>query len=102
MKLTGLKPLYISIKRNNLTYGIFKYQVNKVSFEIFFDISTIPYQLGFIQRQSTFQLWIEIKNGFEVTPYIDENSYKNLINLKSASNLNGNLNCSKELEHYAS
>ena len=23
-------------------------------------------------------------------------------NLKSASNLNGNLNCSKELEHYAS
>ena len=27
---------------------------------------------------------------------------KILINLKSASNLNGNLNCSKELEHYAS
>jgi ribosomal protein L9 len=24
------------------------------------------------------------------------------ISLKSASNLNGNLNCSKELEHYAS
>ena len=29
-------------------------------------------------------------------------SYQILINLKSASNLNGNLNCSKELEHYAS
>ena len=26
----------------------------------------------------------------------------NYLNLKSASNLNGNLNCSKELEHYAS
>ena len=25
-----------------------------------------------------------------------------LLDLKSASNLNGNLNCSKELEHYAS
>ena len=25
-----------------------------------------------------------------------------IIDLKSASNLNGNLNCSKELEHYAS
>ena len=24
------------------------------------------------------------------------------LNLKSASNLNGNLNCSKELEHYSS
>ncbi len=27
---------------------------------------------------------------------------KDLDTLKSASNLNGNLNCSKELEHYAS
>ena len=27
---------------------------------------------------------------------------KFIYNLKSASNLNGNLNCSKELEHYAS
>ena len=27
---------------------------------------------------------------------------KELVFLKSASNLNGNLNCSKELEHYAS
>ena len=27
---------------------------------------------------------------------------KTFIILKSASNLNGNLNCSKELEHYAS
>ena len=25
-----------------------------------------------------------------------------IVTLKSASNLNGNLNCSKELEHYAS
>ena len=29
-------------------------------------------------------------------------SIQDLFNLKSASNLNGNLNCSKELEHYAS
>lgn len=28
--------------------------------------------------------------------------YKFAMFLKSASNLNGNLNCSKELEHYAS
>ena len=28
--------------------------------------------------------------------------FKNMYYLKSASNLNGNLNCSKELEHYAS
>ena len=33
--------------------------------------------------------------------FCDDESYF-LFNLKSASNLNGNLNCSKELEHYAS
>ena len=34
--------------------------------------------------------------------FFKKGSVKILINLKSASNLNGNLNCSKELEHYAS
>ena len=33
--------------------------------------------------------------------FLSHGKYKE-INLKSASNLNGNLNCSKELEHYAS
>ena len=28
--------------------------------------------------------------------------WEDIFSLKSASNLNGNLNCSKELEHYAS
>ena len=37
----------------------------------------------------------------QTQPSQDENGYY-LIDLKSASNLNGNLNCSKELEHYAS
>ena len=33
---------------------------------------------------------------------LNTTKWKFLYNLKSASNLNGNLNCSKELEHYAS
>ena len=32
----------------------------------------------------------------------EEHKLDFIINLKSASNLNGNLNCSKELEHYSS
>ena len=32
----------------------------------------------------------------------DNYGLKTRYDLKSASNLNGNLNCSKELEHYAS
>ena len=34
--------------------------------------------------------------------YLNTEMNGNFIFLKSASNLNGNLNCSKELEHYAS
>lgn len=34
--------------------------------------------------------------------FVSAFSYYFYYNLKSASNLNGNLNCSKELEHYAS
>ena len=39
---------------------------------------------------------------FRSHPLVRVDSGKYLIYLKSASNLNGNLNCSKELEHYAS
>lgn len=81
MKLTGLKPLFKSIKQSDLTYGTFKYQVNNVSFEIFFDISIIPFQLGFIQRKSTFQLWLDVKSGFEINPIIDTIDYKSLVKI---------------------
>ena len=33
---------------------------------------------------------------------MEETNIPDQLTLKSASNLNGNLNCSKELEHYAS
>ena len=36
------------------------------------------------------------------TKEIINQNISSIDNLKSASNLNGNLNCSKELEHYAS
>lgn len=43
---------------------------------------------------------------FPIVSNVDNNSLSKfivlIIILKSASNLNGNLNCSKELEHYAS
>ena len=44
------------------------------------------------------------KSLFDLLSHMEEVSFSKgeLIILKSASNLNGNLNCSKELEHYAS
>ena len=46
---------------------------------------------GSIKRISSFFIYM----GFKSVDWIK-------VILKSASNLNGNLNCSKELEHYAS
>ena len=48
--------------------------------------------------QSFFFLWV-----FSLIPlFIVDLLFFLFLDLKSASNLNGNLNCSKELEHYAS
>ena len=45
-------------------------------------------------------------NRFEgnrmASSFVNGDAGTGVLNLKSASNLNGNLNCSKELEHYAS
>ena len=48
--------------------------------------------------------WVKKKEGnSKKDPRVkNRKSPKKVYNLKSASNLNGNLNCSKELEHYAS
>ena len=43
------------------------------------------------------QVLSDFNNGQDFLEYMDT-----MITLKSASNLSGNLNCSKELEHYAS
>ena len=56
---------------------------------------TLPYVVANAPGGSV----IELSIGDETTVTIPETI---LIDLKSASNLNGNLNCSKELEHYAS
>ena len=41
-------------------------------------------------------------DGKDKLRYVVGKYANSVYNLKSASNLNGNLNCSKELEHYAS
>ena len=42
------------------------------------------------------------KDSFDFVYNAEDDYYDLVVDLKSASNLNGNLNCSKELEHYSS
>ena len=53
------------------------------------------------QKIGSFQLVHEL-NGDGVELDMGGLGKREMFDLKSASNLNGNLNCSKELEHYAS
>ncbi len=53
--------------------------------------------VGFLRLQ-----WLKYKNYRENRNLIAKILSYCEKNLKSASNLNGNLNCSKELEHYSS
>ena len=49
-------------------------------------------------EQMAWMLFLKVYDEKENDWELDDDDY----NLKSASNLNDNLNCSKELEHYAS
>ena len=90
------------LKKKDLQNGVLSYRRHKTDQQLF------------IKWEKPMQKIVDKYNTIEspyLLPIIKNNGkdprreYKNashLINLKSASNLNGNLNCSKELEHYAS
>lgn len=82
MTLTGLVPLYQSIRHNNLTYALFDFKKNGITFHVMFDIEAKPcYKLIIIAQGSKFELQVEVKPGFIVNPYIDAKKYKQLIQL---------------------
>ena len=61
---------------------------------------TKEYQSAIDQTSNSIKQWVGSKDY--ATNATVSSDVTQLSNLKSASNLNGNLNCSKELEHYAS
>jgi hypothetical protein len=85
MFLSGLRILYAELKKNDNTYCIFKFQKNKIDFDIFYDIAKNPFQLGFLVLKNDFQLWINIEKGFNLNPKLDPDDFfklAKLLNLK--------------------
>ena len=82
--------------------------------KILFILPCVPYPLTAGGNQAFFNMVEYIRHKMSVSLLLSpENKEMNDVEslralwtnvdfLKSASNLNGNLNCSKELEHYAS
>lgn len=79
LTLTGLKPLYYSIKQNKYTYALFDFHKNGVEFHIFFDIEPSPFRLGFIAKGTNFDFWVDVLPGFKVDPFIPK--FKELIKI---------------------
>lgn len=103
MKLNGIIPLYKKLKSTNKTYGIFKYTKNKIDFDIFFDIGTNPFKIGFLVLNDDFQLWINIKNGFIINPFLAKNDLNKLVEILNLKyNPNNKFSTKKFFEEFNS
>lgn len=90
LELSGLRPLYKSIRQNNETYAFFYFKKNGVTFHVFFDIDTTPkkknFSLGFMVPGTQFDLWIDVIQGFRINAYIDKfDELREILNLKDNS-----------------
>ncbi len=69
MKL-NLKALYRDILNNQLTHDTFEYVNNRIRFDVFFDIGTVPFKLVFIKQRSDLFLILKVKKGFELETFL--------------------------------
>ena len=73
MKLTGLLPLYKSMRSQGIERTKFRYQHNHLLFDCFFFIDTVPEPfelvLGCIGHD--FAIYVKVLKGFEIRTYIE-------------------------------
>jgi hypothetical protein len=50
-------------------------------FSCFFDFGLERYQIGFHAQKSKFNFWIEVHSGFYIKPYIDNDKFKELMDI---------------------
>ncbi|MCM3654151.1 DUF6037 family protein [Metabacillus litoralis] len=81
MILTNLKQLFKDIKKNGLTYDVFDFTKNNVSFNILFDINPKPYKLIILKKRSSLFIKLDVNYGFVINPHLSINDYKTLISM---------------------
>ncbi|WP_272525270.1 DUF6037 family protein [Providencia sp. PROV196] len=79
MKLEGLRQLCRDMRKNNVTKTQFEFKINQVTFDVAFFINKSPYQLLFGAKNHKCSFFVNVKNGFEISPIITPSSaYKDL------------------------
>ena len=78
MKLDGLKLIYKGIKAQGIERYRFRYQYNKVTFEVFFFIDETPFKLLFGVLGGSFAFELIVERGFRINPELPKQKYYEL------------------------
>ena len=74
MKLTGLIPLYRSMRQQNIGRYKFRYELNHLTFDCLFFIDIEPFELVMGCLGHNFAIFKEIHQSFEVEPFVEPKS----------------------------
>ncbi|EOP32245.1 MULTISPECIES: DUF6037 family protein [Bacillus] len=77
MKLTGLEPLYQSMRAQKMTRTKFKITINKAIFSIIYFIDSKPHKLAIGIHAKNVFFEIPVNKGFTIKAYIDKH-YKDV------------------------
>ncbi|MGQ9373641.1 DUF6037 family protein [Acinetobacter tandoii] len=78
MQLTGLIPLFESMKSQKIQRYKFEFKRNNVSFDVIFFTDSSPYILLFGARGHNFSFEIEVHKGFRIKTMLDKDIFKKL------------------------
>lgn len=78
MKLDGLRAIYKEMKVQEIERYRFRYQCNKVTFEVFFFIDETPFKLLFGLIGGSFSFDLDVKRGFQINPELPKLKYYKL------------------------
>lgn len=80
MKLSGLIPLYRSMRQQDIGRYKFRYELNHLTFDCLFFIDIEPFELVMGCLGHNFAIFKEVKQGFEVDPFIERDTFFDLRN----------------------
>ena len=72
MRLTGLEPLYRSMREQGMGRVKFRYQVNHLAFECLFFIDTKPFELVMGCLGHNFAIFKQVRAGFEINTFLGD------------------------------
>lgn len=72
MQLTGLAPLYRSMRQQSMGRVKFRYRLNHLTFECLFFIDTEPFELVMGCLGHNFAIFKPVLPGFEINPFLGD------------------------------